>query len=498
MTAFLSAAPILLVLALILGARMSAAAAGGAAVTLALALSLTGVAGSLDMTGVIGSVAEGVFLAATILWILIAALSIHQLQTDGGALTLLKDSLAGFASSRMALALIVGWFFALFLEGVAGFGTPVALAAPLLVGFGFAPVQAVAIALIGHAGGVAFGAVGTPVLAQELLVGLSAGEIAAWTGILNAVIVAVLMAFFALAARGGSDDVGSSMLPAGALAAGGFLLPMVAVAVLVGPELPTVIGALLGGAAFVAFARHGAPEPDGATPWRAIAIAAAPYLATVGLIILTRLAPPLRAALSGPTVEWTLFSAFGGSFEPLYHPGTMLILGLLIGAMVQRRPWGAVGASMAAAARRLAPVALALVVMLSLSRVMLHAGMIEALAEAAAAGAGDLWPLAAPAVGALGSFVTGSATASNILFTNLQATAAADLGLPVVDIVAGQGIGAAVGNIISPLNVIAGAATVGLAGREGQILRKTVPACLACAAAAGVAVFAVANMGGIP
>ena len=115
-------------------------------------------------------------------------------------------------------------------------------------------------------------------------------------------------------------------------------------------------------------------------------------------------------------------------------------------------------------------------------------GMIDALAEAAATGTEAAWPLVAPAVGVLGSFVTGSATTSNILFTNLQATTAVDLGLPVVMIVAAQGIGAAIGNMISPLNIIAGAATVGLAGREGQVLAKTLPACLACAAVTGVVV----------
>jgi lactate permease len=241
--------------------------------------------------------------------------------------------------------------------------------------------------------------------------------------------------------------------------------------------------------------RRGIVERDGVT-WRAVATAGAPYLAIVGLIVLTRMIQPLRDALSGIAIEWTLPGGFGGSFQPLFHPGSMLLLGLLVGAAVQRQRPAAVTSSMAAAARRLVPVAIALVVMLSLSRVMLHAGMIDALARAAANGTGGAWPLVAPAVGVLGSFVTGSATTSNILFTNLQATTAADLGLPVVLIVAAQGVGAAIGNIISPLNVIAGAATVGLAGREGAIMARTLPACLACAVVAGVVVLTLTRAGG--
>ena len=491
MSALLAASPILLVLALMLAVRLSAAQAGAAGLGLALVLALGGISGSLGWPGVAGSILEGLFLSAAILWILFAALAIHQLQTDGGAMTLLKAALEGLTTNRVALTILIGWFFALFLEGVAGFGTPVALTAPILAGLGIAPAQAVAIALLGHAGGVAFGAVGTPVLAQDLLVADSAATIAAATGLLNAAVVCVVMVFFALAVRTAGEGPAAGLWPSGAFAAVAFAVPMAAVAVLLGAELPTIIGALAGGAAYVLIAERRKAAADRAVAsGRAIAVAAAPYAATVALIVLTRMVPPLREALSDVTLEWTLPGDFGGSFQPLFHPGSMLFLGLLVGAAVQRQPVGAVAASMAAAARRLVPVALALVVMLSLSRVMLHAGMIDALAEAGATGAGAAWPLVAPAVGVLGSFVTGSATTSNILFTNLQATTATDLGLPVVMIVAAQGMGAAIGNLISPLNIIAGAATVGLAGREGQVLARTLPACLACAAVNGVAVLA--------
>ena len=489
MSALLAASPILLVLVLMLAARLPAAQAGAAGLGLALVLAAGGLSGSLGWPGIAGSIIEGLFLSAAILWILFAALAIHQLQTDGGALALLKDALSGLTTNRVVLTILVGWFFALFLEGVAGFGTPVALAAPILAGLGIPPVQAVAIALLGHAGGVAFGAVGTPVIAQDLLVADSAATIAATTGLLNGAIACVLMVFFAAAARTAGDTRTASLWPTGALAAVAFAVPMAAVAVLLGPELPTIAGALAGGAVYVLIATRRRSGSDRApVSWQGLAVAAAPYAATVALIVLTRMVPPLREALSGVALTWTLPGDFGGSFQPLFHPGSMLLLGLLVGAVVQRQPGGMVVASMAAAARRLVPVALALVVMLSLSRVMLHAGMIDALAEAAADGTGAAWPLVAPTVGVLGSFVTGSATTSNILFTNLQATTAADLGLPVVMIVAAQGIGAAIGNMISPLNIIAGAATVGLAGREGQVLARTLPACLACAAVAGVVV----------
>jgi lactate permease len=130
-------------------------------------------------------------------------------------------------------------------------------------------------------------------------------------------------------------------------------------------------------------------------------------------------------------------------------------------------------------------VAAALGVMLALSRLMVHAGMIATLAEAAAR-TGPAWPVLAPGVGVLGTFVTGSATASNVLFTDFQLSAARALGLPEAAMTAAQGVGAAVGNILAPHNIIAGSATVGLVGREGDILRRTATACLVYAVAAGL------------
>jgi lactate permease len=174
---------------------------------------------------------------------------------------------------------------------------------------------------------------------------------------------------------------------------------------------------------------------------------------------------------------------FAGRFEPFYHPGTLLFAGLGIGALLTGRG-KALGPALGAALVRLMAVAAALGVMLALSRVMVHAGMIGTLAEAAA-GTGALWPLLAPAVGVLGSFITGSATASNILFTDFQISAARTLGLPEAAMTAAQGVGAAVGNIVAPHNIIAGSATVGLTGREGDILRRTAAACLLYALAAG-------------
>jgi lactate permease len=486
--ALIAAAPILLVLVLMVGFGHSAAVAGlaGLALTAALAVGVYG-----QGAGVLGGASlEGLFLAATILWILLPALAIHGLQETRGTLGTLRDALVRVTSAPALQTILIGWFFGLFMEGAAGFGTPVALAAPLLVALGVEPARAVAIALIGHSLGVSFGAVGTPVIAQAELVAQGGAAIAAATAPIHGALGVILMGAVLLSA----GATGAAAWGWGALGAALFLAPMVAIALLVGPELPTLGGALLGAVLFVAAVRRfGPPRSGEAVPGRALARAGAPYLVLIALILPTRLVPPVRAPLEAVAIAWSLPGGFGASVRPLFHPGTMLMAGLLAGGAVQGARAGELGAALVEAAERLVPVTVALVAMLILSRLMLHAGMIDALAGFAADTLGAAFPLTAPLVGALGTFVTGSATASNILFTAFQEATATRLDLPVLLMLAAQGVGAGVGNVICPHNIVAGAAAVGIPGREGAILRRTLPACLIYLAAAGVLVFALAR-----
>jgi lactate permease len=270
-----------------------------------------------------------------------------------------------------------------------------------------------------------------------------------------------------------------------------FVAPYTLLWAFVGPELPTLAGALFGGLLFIAllgrFGSAAADRPAGATVRASTVLkAAAPYLVLVSLVLLTRLVPDLRRPLQSFVLQWRMQGGFEGSMQPLYHPGTMLLLGFVVGALLQRTAVRTVASAVRSATRVLIPVAAALVAMLLLSRVMVHAGMTQALALAAAAGAGGVWPALAPFVGMLGTFVTGSATASNILFTDFQRETALALELPIVGVIGVQGFGAAVGNMVCPHNVVAAGATVGLEGREGEILRSTLGIAALYAGAGGL------------
>lgn len=487
MSAVLAAMPLAVILVGMGVLRRSAVVAGAIGLAVALVLAVT----TFDLAGAAGGraraaygvVGEAAHTTATILWIILPALAIYEFQKRTGAIERIRDTLAALTDNRRIQALLIAWFFGLFMEGAAGFGTPVALAAPLLAGLGYSPVRAVTLALLGHAAGVSFGAVGTPVLAQVELAGLSATGIALRTAALHAVAGPVLLLMMVRLA--GDAPLSRSDLAWSGLAALFFFAPSLALAHFAGPELPTLGGALFGAAGFVFLLRRLRPSP--APNLRQLLSDLMPYLLILLLVLATRLIAPLQQWLSGVALGWSIDETFRGSFQPFYHPGTILFLGFFAGAVMTGRS-GVIGMALRAALHRLLPVALALIIMLALSRLMVHSGMIATLA-AAASGVGPAWPLIAPLIGALGTFVTGSATASNILFTELQLSTATSLSLPPLTMAAAQGFGAAIGNVIAPHNIIAGSATVGLIGREGDVLARTALACAIYVGIGGAAIF---------
>jgi lactate permease len=496
MAALIATAPLALIVFLMAGLRWSAANAGLIGLVAAVVGAIgffgfgtrihveQGIAGALIGTG-----AEALFSAVGILWIILPALSLYELQRHSGAIDTIRTGLMSLSSDKTLLAVVIAWFFALFMEGAAGFGTPVALAAPLLVGLGFTPVVAVALPLIGHVAGTAFGAIGTPILAQYDVSGISGDEIALPTALLHASLAPLLVLSIVFIAR--TERFHAKYAAWAIFAAACFLLPYLGLAAFTGPELPTVGGALAGGLIFAFVLRRKHAQQIGTLDAKSLAWAAMPYALLVGLILVTRLVPQIGDALRQVVLAWTLPGPFAGSIEPLFHPGTMVLAGFLFGGLLQGRALAELASAVAAAVRRLVPVAIALFAMLAIARLMVHAGMIDALA-ATATRTGWAWLLLAPSVGAIGAFITGSTTASNILLTDLQLAAAIGLGLPPLLLIAAQGFGAAAGNSVALHNIITGAATVGLQGHEGDILRKTGPICLACLVGGGILVLAVA------
>lgn len=488
MQPLLALAPVVLLLLLLVVARWPAAWAGTASAAVAVPIAILAFGYGEDAMGpsLAGPLLEALFQAATILWIIFPALWIHEYQMRTGATGQLGRYLGRLSDDPRIAALLIAWFFTLFMEGAAGFGTPIALAAPLLVTMGFRPVPALVLVIIGNAAGVSFGAVGTPMAALLAEAEFDPEMLSLLVVLLNA---AAGWAMAALVYRLAGSGVGPGGRGAFFWVTSATLLffaPAALLAWTTGTELPTLGGALVGALLFIWLVRRQVGRANAAPDeGPGLIRAGLPYLTVLALILVTRLVTPVTATLRAPAIEWRLFDRFGGTMEPLYHPGTMLLAGLAIAAIALPRGMRPLPAAAIGAARRLPMVAIALVAVLTLARLMMHSGMIARLAQSAVALVGDAWPLFAPVVGALGSFVTGSATSSNILFGSFQLAVADMTSASPMLVIAAQAMGAAAGNLIAPHNIVAGAATVGLIGKEGEVLKRTLPACLLYVAIGG-------------
>ena len=314
-----------------------------------------------------------------------------------------------------------------------------------------------------------------------------------------------------------------SIWPFALFAAVAFVVPYLAVAWLLGPEFPSLLGSLVALAIVVPAARRGfllsgepvwtfAPVENWDPAWTSaetttsretnestsssemahgpvhggigLLRAWSPYIVAASILVITRLyVLPLRGWLQSVELTWEsiLGTSLSQPVQPLYLPGTILALAALMTPWLHRKPMGATARAWGDAASTLAKPAMALLFAVALVRVFIDSGLNESglesmpiyLANQLAAAVGNAWPFFAPVVGAMGAFVAGSNTVSDLMFGVFQFSVAAAAGLPVVMVLALQAVGGAAGNMITVHNVVAASATVGLVGKEGTLIRIT-------------------------
>lgn len=461
---------------------------------------------SLAPVALLLAVAKGAWIGVWILLLVVPALLLFQIAESSTALDRLTEELAHVAPTPARRLLLVAWVFPSFLQGAAGFGTPVIIAAPMLARMGVPPVAAVAAVLVGYHWSVTFGSMGTSFYVAAGTAQLSAGDIASF-----ATRSALLLAVHALAAallllrrmRGQWSEALPHALFV-AVVMGGVLVATVAVQ----PALGSTAAGMAGLCAAVVVFR----TRDTSATWRPLFLAAAPYLLLTGLVVTTFGIPPVRRLLeripalapSFPPTE----AAFGHvnpaivalqPFRPLLHAGVYLLVAAAFGAVLYwrlgwspRGMWPSIGKAWLGRSANVAGSLLGLTV---LGAVMADAGMIELLAETLSATLGGSYTAFAPVVGALGTILTGSTTASNALLGPLQSAAAARLGIAESTLLAAQTVGGNVGNAWTPVNAVVAAVAAGAAGQEAAILRRAAPdvALLVLLAMAGTLALAAAG-----
>lgn len=530
--AFLSLLPIVTVGVLLVGLRWPARRAMPASYLVAVALAY--LVWQVPGVQIAAASVRGIVVACELLFIVFGAILLLNTLEESGALHTIRNSFRDITPDRRVQAIIIAWLFGSFIEGAAGFGTPAAVAVPLLVGLGFPPLAAVMCGMIIQSTPVSFGAAGTPILVgvnnglaadrdvwlygqahglavwSDLLasIGLRVAVLHAIAGLLIPLAMVCLLTRFFGPRRSIRD--GLRVWRFALFASLAMTVPYVSAAWLLGPEFPSLVGGLVGLGLVITAARRGWLLPRCEPPWefaareewesgwtgsmaarelpppRPIGLfrAWSPYVLVTLLLLATRLTQlPLKNWLTGVSLTWP--GVFGTSIDittkPLYLPATVFVLVSCAVVAMHRMSGRSVCVAWRRSAKTTLGASVALIFTVPMVQVFIQSDggsagygkMPLELARGVELLAGAAWPLLAPTIGGIGAAVAGSNTMSNMMFSLFQFEVGQRIGVDPLWIVALQAVGGAAGNTICVHNVVAASAVVGMWGREGVVIRKT-------------------------
>ncbi|GIC00974.1 L-lactate permease, putative [Vibrio cholerae] len=528
--ALVAFSPIVVAAILLVGLNWPAKKAMPVAFALTVAIVL--IFWDMSANRVIASVLQGLGITVSVLWIVFGAIFLLNTLKYTGAITTIRNGFTNISPDRRVQAIIIAWCFGSFIEGASGFGTPAAIAAPLLVAIGFPALAAVLMGMMIQSTPVSFGAVGTPIIVgvnkgldthniTEALIAngsnwdvylqqitTSVALIHASVGTLMPILMAMMLTRFFGKNRSWTE--GLDILPFAIFSGLAFTVPYALTGVFLGPEFPSLMGGLVGLAIVVTAAKKGflvpktkwdfRPENEWPAEWlgslkmdlddvkakpMSLALAWAPYVLLAVILVASRVSADFKALLLGIKVSFSNILGETGistAIEPLYLPGGILVFVALIAVLTQTRSIAPMGKAFGESTKTLIGAGFVLVFTIPMVRIFINSGVNGAdlasmpvtTANFAAGLVGDAFPMLSATVGALGAFIAGSNTVSNMMFSQFQFEVAQTLTISSVVIIALQAVGAAAGNMIAIHNVVAASATVGLLGREGATLRKTV------------------------
>ena len=508
--------PIILFLVMLAVLKFSPMISAYSSLAVAVVLSFLVPSWRMPVGGIVGSILEGFAVAwMPIGFVVIAAIFAYDLSVKTGKIETVKKMLGNITTDQRALALILAWGFGGFIEGVAGYGTAVAIPLAIMVSLGFNPLNAAVICLIANTTPTAFGTVGLPVTTMASILGLSANEIALDVSLLLfpiMIFIPFILVFMANKERkGNASALGGGIIPVLIASILGYAVqPFIAMAT--GAELPTILSSLLAMILMIVATKIFIKNEDGFEAQHVSVkdgiLAWLPYILMVILIIGT--SPMVHAVHEALEHTNSVFNfTFGNAnmfndikgdiskanvtFKWLLAPGAPILIATVIAGYFQGAKTKEMVYTLKHTIVHKIPSLVVIMGIVALSVVMKHSGMINSIAQGFQMLMGDKFALISPFLGTIGTFVTGSDLSSNLLFGNLQTNVAEGLRaghepLKALFIAANTG-GATGGKMISPQNIAIAASTVGLMGQEGTMLGKTLKFSLMYALILGILVF---------
>ena len=452
---------------------------------------------NIELIYIPSSFLRAIFMALEIMLIVLGAVWLLEIVKQTKHIKNIEDFLAAISPDSRIQGIIIGWLFVSLMEGVAGFGTPAAIAAPLLVALGFTPLLAVTVALIGNSVATTFGAAGTPILLGfgnlgfERTILEQSGHFSAIFHSIASIVIPLSIVYLISSKKKGAFK---EAIPFAIFTWFVFTVPYLLSALFLGPELPSILASLIS-LMIISFAARKeflTPRKEfmlkkqkqkKIEPKKAI-FSMLPYLIVVSLLMASRAIPELRSALQSVSISWNniLGSSTQFSYLPLFTPAFYFFVAIVISLFAFKTPYKIVKSSLMESFLKIKSATIALIFALGFVQILIASStnlrniqsMPVVIAEALGNLFGNFYPFISPSIGALGSFISGSNTVSNILFGIFQSQSAVTLGISIPIILALQTVGGAVGNMIAIHNILAASATVGLKNQESLIIKKTI------------------------
>lgn len=420
--------------------------------------------------------------------VIMAALFTYNLTLKTGAMEQIKKMLAGISDDKRVLMLIIGWGFGNFMEGMAGFGTAVAIPASMLAGIGINPINAVVACLVVNSTPTAFGSVGVPTTVLSTVTDLEHIQMAGYIAMIQCILT-FISPFIMVYISGGGKKAFKGMIPMLLVASLSFTVPWFFVAKYLGPELPDIIGSICSILCMIAASKlfkidsdkeYLIEVSDGAADKRVNISteeglkAWAPFILIFVLLTATStICPPINNLLKPIKSSFLIYPGEGGkplAFSWVNTPGVMIFISAFIGGLIQGAKIADIFAVLGATFKKYWKTIVTICAVLAIAKIMTYSGMIKDIAEMLVTSTGPVYPFMAPLIGVLGAFITGSGTSTCVLFGELQKETALQLGLNVYWITAANVFGAGIGKMVCPQGIAIGTGAINAVGSESKVL----------------------------
>lgn len=427
--------------------------------------------------------------------VIVAAVFTYNLVVHTKNMELIKKMLTSVSKDKRILVLIISWGFGGFMEGMAGFGTAVAIPAGILCGLGFDPIFAAMICLVANTTPVAFGSIGIPTVTAANVTGFSPHMTASYV-VLQLAIMVILVPFFLVFITGkheGAKGLGDykEILFITLMSGVSFLIPQYLTAKFIGAELPAVIGSVCSMAVTIILAKvmlKGKSskfdveleenEDEKSLTVKDALVAWSPFILVLVFLLLTStLVPAIHDPLSAIKSNVPIYTGKGAApytFTWVATPGVLILIAAFIGGIIQKCPIGEIFTVLGKTVVQMLKTIITIMAVLATAKIMGYSGMTQSIADFIVRVTGSFYPLVAPLIGSIGTFVTGSSTSSSVLFSKLQASTGAELNINQIWLVAANTVGSTAGKIISPQSIAVATAATATVGKESEILTKVI------------------------